>query len=283
MCLKYTFAKKKQIMKKNNILIILFLQVLFIASSKADFDGIDEKCSACNAIIYELDRALRFEIKGSAIQTGRLDSRGKRVGKKTNYEVSELRAILIMDNLCPQLQHYGKTVMDDGRSKWQRINYAEGDVHIDGTMTIGGAQSHTEGQQLKVWCDAMVEKYEEEFEKAVQAGPDGLNEKLCVNGLRVCAPDGKSPALPAPPTSKKKTQSKKKRKLTTEEKEKKKLNKQHIDLRNELERVNRLKDGKIAERNKLKEEIKLYKNQAQKLKDKLKIVENDMSNRGMEL
>ena len=82
MCLKYTFAKKKQIMKKNNILIILFLQVLFIASSKADFDGIDEKCSACNAIIYELDRALRFEIKGSAIQTGRLDSRGKRVGKK---------------------------------------------------------------------------------------------------------------------------------------------------------------------------------------------------------
>ena len=129
----------------------------------------------------------------------------------------------------------------------------------------------------------MVEKYEEEFEKAVQAGPDGLNEKLCVNGLRVCAPDGKSPALPAPPTSKKKKQSKKKRKLTTEEKEKKKLNKQHIDLRNELERVNRLKDGKIAERNKLKEEIKLYKNQAQKLKDKLKIVENDMSNRGMEL
>ena len=284
MCLKYTFAKKKQIMKKNNILIILFfLQVLFIASSKADFEGIDEKCSACNAIIYELDRALRFEIKGSAIQTGRLDSRGKRVGKKTNYEVSELRAILIMDNLCPQLQHYGKTVMDDGRSKWQRINYAEGDVHIDGTMTIGGAQSHTEGQQLKVWCDAMVEKYEEEFEKAVQAGPDGLNEKLCVNGLRVCAPDGKSPALPAPPTSKKKKQSKKKRKLTTEEKEKKKLNKQHIDLRNELERVNRLKDGKIAERNKLKEEIKLYKNQAQKLKDKLKIVENEMSNRGMEL
>lgn len=268
--------------QKISILVILCLQVLFV-TTKADFDGIDEKCSACNAIIYELDRALRFEIKGSAIQTGRLDSRGKRVGKKTSYEVSELRAITIMDNLCPQMQHYGKTVMDDGRTKWQRVNYAEGDVVIDGTMTIGGAQSHTEGQQLKVWCDAMVERYEEDFEKAVQAGPNGLTEKLCVNGLRVCAPDGKSPALPAPPkkTSKKNTQ--KKRKLTKEEKEKKKLNKKRVDLVNELSRVNRLKDAKIAERNKLKEEIVLYKNQAQKLKDKLKALETDMTNRGMEL
>ena len=227
-----------------------------------------------------------FEIKGSAIQTGRLDSRGKRVGKKTNYEVSELRAILIMDELCKQLQHYGKTVMDDGSSKWQRINYAEGDVHIDGTMTIGGAQSHTEGQQLKVWCDAMVEKYEEEFEKAVRAGPDGLAEKLCVNGLRVCAADGKSPALPAP--SKKSSSSgkgagKKKRKLSKEEKEKNRLNKDRKNLLEELDRVNRLKEEKIKERNKLKEEIKVYKNQAQKLKGKLKAVEDDMANRGMEL
>merc|ERR1711871_1841622 len=178
----------------------------------------------------ELDRALRFEIKRTAIQTGRLDSRGKRVGKKTNYEVSELRVILIMDNLCPQLQHYGKTVMDDGTSKWQRINYAEGDVTIDGTMTIGGAQSHTEGQQLKVWCDAMVERYEEEFEKAVRAGPEGLNEKLCVRGLRVCAADGKSPALPAPKEKKTKSKSKKKPKLTKEEKEKKRLGKNRRDL-----------------------------------------------------
>jgi len=42
----------------------------------------------------------------------------------------------------------------------------------------------------------MLERYEDEFEKAVQAGPTGLIEKLCVKGLRVCAPDGKSPALP---------------------------------------------------------------------------------------
>ena len=267
--------------QKVAILVILCLQVLFV-TTKADFEGIDEKCSACNAIIYELDRALRFEIKGSAIQTGRLDSRGKRVGKKTNYEVSELRAITIMDNLCPQMQHYGKTVMDDGRTKWQRVNYAEGDVVIDGTMTIGGAQSRTEGQQLKVWCDAMVERYEDEFEKAVQAGPTGLTEKLCVNGLRVCASDGKSPALPAP-AKKPPKKPQKKRKLTKEEKEKKTLNKNRKDLVYELERVNRLKDAKIKERNKLKEEIILYKNQAQKLKGKLKAIENDMANRGMEL
>ena len=47
--------------------------------------------------------------------------------------------------------------------------------------------------------------------------------------------------------------------------------------------MNRLKEEKIKERNKLKEEIKVYKNQAQKLKGKLKAIEDDMANRGMEL
>lgn len=239
----------------------------------------DEKCSACNAIIYELDRALRYEIPGSAIQTGRLDSRGKRVGKKTNYEVSELRAITIMDNLCPTMQHYGKTVMDDGSQKWQRVNYAEGDVVIDGTMILGGAQSHTEGQQLKVWCDSMVEKYEEEFEAAVKGGPTGLVEKLCVKGLKVCAPDGKAPALPAPKKSKK--SKKPKRKLSEEEKKHNQLRKERKNAQRDFDRVDRLKMEKIAERNKLKEEIKNYKNQAQKLKDNLAKIDEKMKQMGV--
>merc|ERR1712146_212242 len=95
--------------------------------------------------------------------------------------------------------------------------------------------------------------------------------------------DGKSPALPAPKEKKTKSKTKKKPKLTKEEKEKKRLGKNRRDLQRELERVNRLKDEKIKERNKIKEDIKMYKNQAQKLKDKLKAVETDMANRGMEL
>lgn len=184
-----------------------------------------------------------------------------------------------MDNLCPNMQHYGKTVMDDGLQKWQRVNYAEGDVVIDGTMVIGGAQSHTEGQQLKVWCDAMVEQYEEEFESAVKAGPHGLVEKLCVNGLKVCAPDGKSPALPKPEKSKK--NKKPKRKLSEQEKKQNAVRKERKNAQRDLDRVNRLKEEKIAERNKLKNEIKNYKNQAQKLKDNLAKIDEKMKKLGI--
>ena len=229
---------------------------------------IDEKCSACNAIVYELDRALRFEIKGqSAIVVGRLDSRGKRVGRKTNYEVSELRVIEVMERLCPQMQHYGKTKMDDGSEKWQRVNYAEGDVVIDGTMTLGGAQGHTQGQELKVWCDAMVEKHEEQFEEAIKGGPEGLAKTICVDSLNVCGEDLKANVAElAPPPN---MQRKPKEKKTPEEWKKYKLKKKLEDTRNDLARVEKLKTLKTKERDKLKDEIKRFKNKAQKLKENI--------------
>ena len=45
--------------KKQCLTVLLVFQMAIF--STADFEGIDEKCSACNAIIYELDRALRLK------------------------------------------------------------------------------------------------------------------------------------------------------------------------------------------------------------------------------
>ena len=65
---------------------------LFLLPRTADgqvaFLGMDEKCSACKAIVYELDRAMRFEKPQERItrKLGRqvLDSRGdKRAGRES--------------------------------------------------------------------------------------------------------------------------------------------------------------------------------------------------------
>ena len=136
--------------------------------------------------MYELDRAMRFETPQENIRIGRqtLSTDGKRTGSSVDYKHSELRAITIIDNLCPTMQHYGK-VVKEGESRWMRVNYAEGDVVIDGSMTLGGAKSETEGKALKLYCDKIVEEQEDEWVEATQAGVDQLEERICTDMMKV--------------------------------------------------------------------------------------------------
>jgi len=96
-----------------------------------------------------------------------------------------LRAITIIDSLCPTMQHYGK-VVKEGESRWMRVNYAEGDVVIDGSMTLGGAKSETEGKALKLYCDRVVEEHEDDWVAATQAGVDNLEARVCTQMLKLC-------------------------------------------------------------------------------------------------
>jgi hypothetical protein len=166
--------------------LLLALLVLPSAHAQFAFLGLDEKCSACKAIVYELDRAMRFETPQENIRIGRqtLSTDGKRTGSSVDYKHSELRAITIIDNLCPTMQHYGK-VVKEGESRWMRVNYAEGDVVIDGSMTLGGAKSETEGKALKLYCDKIVEEQEDEWVEATQAGVDQLEERICSDMMKV--------------------------------------------------------------------------------------------------
>ena len=85
--------------------------------------------------------------------------------------------------------------------------------------------------------------------------------------------------MPAPEKSKK--SKKPKRKLSEEEKKHNQLRKERKNAQRDFDRVDRLKMEKIAERNKLKEEIKNYKNQAQKLKDNLAKIDEKMKQMGV--
>ena len=57
---------------------ILCLLLTTPTSSQTTVLATDEKCSACKAIVYELDRAMRFERPQENIKVGRqvLDSKG---------------------------------------------------------------------------------------------------------------------------------------------------------------------------------------------------------------
>ena len=251
----------------------LFFVALLATASTAQvaFLGIDEKCSACKAIVYELDRAMRFERPQENIKVGRqvLDSNGKRsVGRVVNYKQSELRAITIIDGLCPTMQHYGK-VVKDGESRWMRVNYAEGDVVIDGSMTLGGAQSETEGRALKLYCDRIVEEHEDDWVTATQAGVDKLEERICTTMLELC---GKAAVdrVQEEDTKQKLIKAKYKSKLLTmEEKRMNKKIKKVTQLKKDMKRIVRIKKDKIRAQERLLKDIDKYTNQIKTLQQVL--------------
>jgi hypothetical protein len=261
----------------------LFLFTLLTATktttyAQVAFLGIDEKCSACKAIVYELDRAMRFERPQENIKVGRqvLDSSGKRsVGRVVDYKQSELRAITIIDSLCPTMQHYGK-VVKDGESRWMRVNYAEGDVVIDGSMTLGGAKSETEGKALKLYCDRLVEEHEDDWVSATQAGVDQLEERICTTMLKLCGKAAVQRVEEEANKARKIKEKFKKRALTADEKRINKKEKKVKQLRNDLQRMKRIQKGKVKSRDQLLKDIEKYGKQIKQVESQLADAENTL-------
>ena len=245
--------------------LLIFLIALPTTAAQTAFLGLDEKCSACKAIVYELDRAMRFETPQENIKVGRqvLDSNGKRsVGRTVDYKQSELRAITVIDSLCPTMQHYGK-VVKDGESRWMRVNYAEGDVVIDGSMTLGGAKSETEGRALKLYCDRIVEEHEDDWVAATQAGVDNLEARICTKMLKLCGKEAEEALKEKEDNERKIKEKYAKPALTIDEKKLRKKEKMVDQLKKDLSRMERIKKGKISQRDKLIKDIAKYKVQVQ--------------------
>ncbi len=213
-------------------------------------DGVrrDAKCSACLATIYELQRALVNEVRGSAIDMRSMNQRiadkkaakakmrmltqgdpgGSTTGtidegdcrwdpytKKKNckpsaatsgdatdamavvagdgtsetgltvpWEVSELRAIEIMESLCPNMHDY-TLVERDGRLKWQKYNHVH-TVTIIGTSEIGGHRSEVRSQKLRLFCDSLVEEFDETITYSIRNMQPDLIHHMCVAETQLC-------------------------------------------------------------------------------------------------
>jgi protein canopy 1/2 len=134
------------------------------------------KCEACEAVVDELDSVLRAEassVEGRmGIEVGgRLDSKGKRQGKVISYEMSEMRAMEVLESLCQGVAHYRSVEGDrKGRFWFSRMK----DYHDRGTLEIPEAEHEEDMKRsLKVFCGAMVEEYEELLTTVIQRGAPG--------------------------------------------------------------------------------------------------------------
>ena len=242
------------------------------AEAQVAFLGTDEKCSACKAIVYELDRAMRFEKPQEKIRLGRQVL--TRAGIAGRRSTTRRASCAPCHHRWPvsYMQHYGK-VIKDGESRWMRVNYAEGDVVIDGTMTLGGQKSTTEGKALKLYCDRLVEENEDEWVEATREGVDDLENRVCGKMLRVCGEEAEKAEKEREAEERRIKLKHKKKSLTPQQKRLQQKIKKVDQLKKDVKRATRIKLEKMRAKDKLVKDIARYKKEVAKFKEQLEKAE----------
>jgi hypothetical protein len=145
------------------------------------------KCSACSAVVDELQQILQKEMPQQDLDLrSRLDGSGKRKGKVIDWRMSELRSLEIIEGLCMGMADYTVVTSGDGVERYQKFANTDGSVHISSSMNFGGEGSREEIQKLRIICEAFVEEHEETLGKAIQETPKGLRNKFCVEVSGLC-------------------------------------------------------------------------------------------------
>ncbi|GMH74048.1 hypothetical protein TL16_g06355 [Triparma laevis f. inornata] len=137
-------------------------------------DFYDAKCSACVSVVAELERNLELEPPRQNVDLrNTLQAPTGKDGKKKKviaYEVSELRGVEVIEELCKGMDQYGIVRQEDGMVSFQRYNAkGAGTVRIMGSMTLGSDQFQEDRKRLQSYCDALVEEHEETLLEAIRA------------------------------------------------------------------------------------------------------------------
>jgi hypothetical protein len=126
------------------------------------------------SVIAELERNLELEQPRQNVDLRNTlqapPQGGEKKKKVIAYEVSELRGIEVMEDLCVGMDQYGITKEEDGSVTFQRYNAkGAGTVKIMGSMTIGSDQFHEDRKMLRSYCDNLVEEHEDDLLEAIRA------------------------------------------------------------------------------------------------------------------
>jgi len=125
-------------------------------------------------VIAELERNLELEPPRQNVDLRNTlqapPANGETKKKVIAYEVSELRGIEVLEELCVGMDQYGITKEEDGSATFQRYNAkGAGTVKIMGSMTIGSEQFHEDRKRLQTFCDSLVEKHEDDLLEAIRS------------------------------------------------------------------------------------------------------------------
>merc|ERR1711964_227893 len=124
----------------------------------------------------------------------RLDSTGKRRGKVVNYEMSETRAISVMESVCPNMQDYERTECKPPTMLCSRFAKKAGIIQRgakkDASKTLAAIDSPRKmlEQQLTVFCESLLEEHEDDISDQIRSNVTEGRSKLCV-GQRLCTAD----------------------------------------------------------------------------------------------
>jgi hypothetical protein len=127
------------------------------------------------SIVAELERNLELEPPRANIDLRNTlqapVAPGSKKAKKTvAYEVSELRGVEVIEQLCPGMDQYGILREEDGSVSFQRYNAkGAGSVKIMGSMVLGSDQFQLDRKRLQAYCDGLVEENEDALLEAIRS------------------------------------------------------------------------------------------------------------------
>ena len=166
--------------------ILLLLGFLAFASVP-HAHAIEAKCSACRAVAKELSKKLSQDSESATQKVvdmrGRLDSTGKRYGKRISYKVSELRFIEILEGVCDDDDGSVKALqLDETRGIWRVPKRNSGEK-------ILGARAKAMRADITGYCARLIEETEDALQSAVyedRVDSGNVEEFLCRSASPEC-------------------------------------------------------------------------------------------------
>lgn len=166
--------------------ILLLLGFLAFASVPRAH-AIEAKCSACRAVAKELSKKLSQDSESASQKVvdmrGRLDSTGKRYGKRISYKVSELRFIEILEGVCDDDDGSVKALqLDETRGIWRVPKRNSGEK-------ILGARAKVMRADITGYCARLIEETEDALQSAVyedKVDSGNVEEFLCRSASPEC-------------------------------------------------------------------------------------------------
>jgi hypothetical protein len=165
----------------------LALALALVVAHASSIEAIEAKCSACRAVGKSLAKALREDAESADAKVvdmrGRLDSRGRRYGKRISYKVSELRFVELLDGVCESdSSEVGKYQLHEETNRWR--------IPPNPVKKI----RHARGKQMKTeilgYCHRVIEESEEALQAAVLEerldADSNVEEFLCRNVSKAC-------------------------------------------------------------------------------------------------
>jgi hypothetical protein len=140
----------------------------------------DQSCSSTDCCVV-LQNVLRNRLQKEGVRNtidsrSRLDKDGKRYGKMVKFEVSELRAIELLDDLCQEMKHYHLTE-DETSWVWQKNKQET------------AASKHHQRYLMNV-CSDIIGQWEDDLSRAIRSGKANAESDivslLCRDMTQLC-------------------------------------------------------------------------------------------------